>query len=99
MATPTTSRLSGNDLIPVQPRPRLLDDDALFLDQALLMVNGRADAIKLLPAKRAETRTVHAVELGFQPAPSSKATREVAMQSGQSVLLRLALGVLAPSLD
>src|SRR5215471_3728231 len=51
--TADASKLSGNDFLAVQPRPRLLDEGVLFLDQALLMVNCRAEAIKLLPAKRA----------------------------------------------
>jgi hypothetical protein len=76
-----------------------LDDGALFLDQALLMLNSRADAIILLLAKGAETRTVHAIELGFQPTPQSKAAREVAAQSGQSVLIRIVLGAFPPSPD
>jgi len=90
--TADASKLSGNDFLAVQPRPRLLDEGVLFLDQALLMVNCRAEAIKLLPAKRAETRTVYAIELSFQPTPLSKAEHEVAVQSDQSVGVRIALG-------
>jgi len=98
-ATDDTSRLSGNSLVPVWPRSLLSDEGALFLDQAALTEDYRAEPIKLLQAKRVHTRTVHAVELGLQPTPFSKAARDVAVHRGHSVVIRNALGAFTPSFD
>jgi len=57
------------------------------------------EASKLPPAKRLNTRSVYAVELGYQLTPLSKLACEVAVQNGQSVVIRVGLGAFAPSID
>ena len=86
--------------MPVQlPRPGLLDEGVLFLDQTSLVENYRGEPIKLLPANRVHTHTMQAVKFGFQPTPFSKAPRDVAVQRGQSVVIRNAFGGFAPSFN